>query len=265
MTSFTIRDATGWRFALDVLPRRVVTLTPALAEQVYTLGRGRSIVGVTIRSAHPPAAARKPCVGDLHHPEVSRILALRPDLVLASRELNRRETVEALRAHGLRVFVFPAYSSCAEVFAGFCALGRLLGCVARAQQLVTETARALQGPRSRGRPRVFVQVWTAPLMGVARGSYIHDLIERCGGKNVSGRMRGRIVECSEEEVVRANPEVILITLRKAAPEFHRWRGHPELSAVQQRRIHAIPAYWLTPSPPALRRGARELRKLFAGG
>ncbi len=257
-----MRGATGERIRAGSPPRRIVALTPALAEQVYALGCGRRLVGVTIRSTHPPAAAHRPCVGNLHRPDLSAIVALRPDLVVASRELNRKETVAALRARGLRVFVFPAYSTCGEVLGGFHRLARLLGCSGDAKRLVAKTARVLRTRRGR-RTRVFLQVWTAPLMGAAPGSYLHDLLWRCGGENVLVGRRGRVVVCSEKEVVRGAPDVILITLRNAAPEIERWRHYPELPAVQHRRIHVIPAYWVTPSPDALCRGARELRRLLA--
>lgn len=256
------RDATGKRIALSSTPRRIVTLTPALAEQVFDLGLGHLVVGVTIRSERPPPALRKPCVGNLHFPDLDKISALQPDLILASQELNRRKTIEDLRARGVQVFVVPPFSSCANVLAAFRTLGRMLGRSEKARRLALGVTRCLRKAGPGRHPRVFLQVWTAPLLGVARESYMHDLIERCGGKNILTKRAGRVVPCSEREVVRANPQLILITLQRAAREVRRWRRYPQLAAVRQGRIQAIPASWVIPSPMALARGARELRKLF---
>ena len=253
--------ATRAALSLPNRPRRIVTLTPALAEQVCALGLSRRLAGVSIRSEHPPSLSRKPCVGSLHDPGLERILALRPDLVLASRELNRQETVRKLRRRNVRVVVVPAYSTCAHVLRVFCRLGARLGRAARARRIAARAARILR-PREGRSARVFVQVWTRPLLGIAGLSYIHEFIKLCGGKNVLAGRRGRVVQVSEREIVRANPEIILITLANAAPEIRRWRRHPRLAAAQNGRILAIPAYWVSPSPLALLRGARELRRIL---
>ncbi len=86
--------------------RRIVSLVPSLTEALFSLGLGERVVAVTEWCVHPSdAVAKLPKVGGTKNPNLSEILALRPDLVIANREENRRRDVERLQAAGIPVWV----------------------------------------------------------------------------------------------------------------------------------------------------------------
>lgn len=239
-----------------MLPSRIVSLVPSLTELVCWLGRGEAVVGRT-RFCDAPAdlAARVPAIGGTKDPDLARIIALTPDLVLANREENRREDVDALQSAGLNVLVTDP-GTVAEVLAMVSEIGENLGCGARAEELVAETKRALSQPAPARRPRVFVAVWKKPLLGLGSNTYGHDLIERAGGKNVLGDLV-RYPEVPLAEVARRDPDLILLP---DEPYHFGELDTVEYACVAPARvIDGRLLWWYGPRMPA---AIRALRSIF---
>jgi ABC-type hemin transport system substrate-binding protein len=190
-------------------PTRIVSLVPSLTELVFWLGAGDRLVGRT-RFCEEPAGevGRVATVGGTKNPRVERIVALRPDLVLANKEENRREDVEALRQAGLDVLVTDP-NSVLEALAMVEQIGSRLGLDRRARQLAEDTRAAMDEAAPGPGPRVFVAVWWNPLMGLGAQSYGHDLIERAGAVNVL-QERSRYPEVSLDELGASAPDLVLL-------------------------------------------------------
>lgn len=171
---------------------RIVSLVPSLTWSVAALGRGDHLVGATdycMRGV--PAGSRR--VGGTKYPSVEAVLALSPDLVLANREENRREDVDRLRSAGLDVLVtFPR--TVPEVAAMLRQLGDRLDAPAAGGRLADAVGEAMQRAMS-ARPSpavpVLTLVWRKPWMAVGTGTYVDDLLERCGFVNVAAGLPGR--------------------------------------------------------------------------
>ncbi|MCC7366718.1 MAG: ABC transporter substrate-binding protein [Dehalococcoidia bacterium] len=188
---------------------RVVSLVPSLTELVVWLGREESLMGRTRFCVEPAGAVEHvPVVGGTKNPKVERIVALAPDLVLANREENRREDIEALEAAGLEVLLTDP-NTVAEAAAMIREVGARVGAAgaanALAERIESMLAEAVPG---RG-PRVFVPIWKEPLMGLGGAAYGHDLIEQAGAVNVL-RDRARYPEVSLEEVAELAPDLVLL-------------------------------------------------------
>lgn len=219
--------------AASMASGRVVSLAPSLTELVFALGAGHSLVGVTSVCDYPDAALAIPRVGGMVDGEIDleRILALRPDLVLAIGE-GQASTAESLQRLGLRVEVVPS-QTLDDVFRAAERIGALLGENAAATRFNAalrrrvDHVRELVGPLPASRrPRVFYEVWDLPLMTATRNTLIGQLIELAGGINVFGDLGGRYVQISPEAVLKNDPQVIL------APQFHGQRV--EVSALMRR-------------------------------
>ena len=188
---------------------RIVSLVPSITELVFWLGRGERLVGRTRFCTEPAdGVAAVAIVGGTKNPRIDRIVASRPDLVLANKEENRRDDVEALRAAGLDVLltdpnsVPDAVAMCREI-------GALIDAEARAAELAAEIETALAAPSPARTKRVFAAVWWDPLMGLGSESYGHDLLERAGGVNVLAG-KARYPRLSLEELAELRPELILL-------------------------------------------------------
>lgn len=188
---------------------RIVSLVPSLTELVWWFGLGDSLVGRT-RFCTEPAGPLEgvPIVGGTKNPKVEKIVDLHPDLVIANKEENRREDVEALRAAGLEVLVTDP-NSVVEALAMVRELAGVLGAEAKALELTTAAERAM-GERMPARVlRVFVAVWKEPLLGLGSESYGNDLLRVAGAENVLSA-RPRYPELTRDELVGLGPELILL-------------------------------------------------------
>src|SRR5215831_8820611 len=208
------RDASGTLVALPARPTRIVSLIPSITELLFGLGLDDRIVGVTVFCTEPrDRVARTAKVGREKDPDLSRIRALAPDLVVANMEENRRDVVEALRAAGVPVWVtFPR--TVEEGIGLIRELGALTGTEAAAESLArpieAALAKVLARVAARPRVRVFCPIWRAPYMTVNRDTYVHDMLRTCGGDNLFADDETRYPTVTLDDVRRAAPDVILL-------------------------------------------------------
>ena len=230
---------------------------PSLTELLFWAGLGDQVVGRTRFCIEPAGAVeRVPIVGGTKNPHIERIVALHPTVVLANREENRREDIEALRAAGLDV-VLTDPNTVDEAVAMIRALGRQLGFERAAEDLCSEIVDALCEPSSDRRPRVFVAVWKEPFMGLGAASYGHDLVERCGATNVL-RGRNRYPELTADELAALKPDLILLP---DEPYPFKNADLPVFEAIAPARIiDGKLVWWYGPRIPE---AIRSLRGIFA--
>jgi ABC-type Fe3+-hydroxamate transport system substrate-binding protein len=206
----TIDDA-GRAVALAGPPRRIVSLVPSLTEVVCALGAASRLVGVTRYCTDPAdVVSRLPRVGGTKNPDLARIVALRPDLVLVNTEENRKEDFDRLAAAGLRTFVsFPR--TVAQAADSVERIAAALGADDEGRALATEIRAARREAVARRRPRrVFCPIWRNPWMSFNHDTYAHDVLLCAGAENVCGEAGERYPNVDIEEVIAAGPEVILL-------------------------------------------------------
>jgi ABC-type hemin transport system substrate-binding protein len=250
--------------------QRIVSLVPSLTEALFALGLGDRVVGVTDWCVHPAdAVARLPKVGGTKNPSLARVLELRPDLVIANREENRRRDVERLQADGVRVLVtYPR--GVHDAVAVLAELARL-GSPGGAEPALVASTRAAVARAEAALPAdpvpVFCPIWKAPWMAVGADTYADDLLRVCGGRNVFRDRQERrypIVETSE--IVAAAPEVILLPDEpyRFGPRDVAELAHLDLPAARSRRIHLVDGTLVSWYGPRTERAIGELAALIRG-
>ncbi len=214
MSTIEIVDAVGKRLHLPVFPSRIISLVPSITETLFVLGLAQRVVGVTRFCTEPSAGvAHMPKVGGQKNPDLAKIRSLHPDLVIANVEENRREDVEALEAIGIAVYT--TYPRTVEQGIGMIReLGRVTGTEEKADTIV-RMIESTYGEISRDTAghspvRVFCPIWRKPYMSINRDTYIHDVLQTCGGENIFAEKSDRYPTISLTEVVDRNPEVILL-------------------------------------------------------
>jgi len=211
----TVVDALGREIRVPSPVARVVSLVPSLTELCFELDAGDRLVGITDVCTEPrgklDGIAR---VGGEKRPSLEAIRALRPDLVLANREENRRQDVDRLRDSGIAVFV--SHPRTMEEGAELClTLGGLLDAVPRARALAAEIRRARTEANRRGLARsgavtAVVMVWRDPFMTLSGDTYGHDVLEVIGGRNPFAGSSQRYPKVTLEAVARQRPQLILL-------------------------------------------------------
>lgn len=233
---------------------RVVTLAPHLAELVFAVGAGDTLVGVSSYTDYPPEAAALPVVGDAFSVDQERLTMLRPDLLLAWGGGMPGHVIEELAARGFRVEAIET-RGLEDVATAIGRVGELTGHAREARQ-VAEAFRAglrrLAGAyRNAPSIDVFYQVSRDPLYTVNGEHYVSELIETCGGRNVFGDL-GRLAPMVDVEAVLArNPEVMLAGADNPPDAFDVWRRWPALAANRYDNYFRLPSDEIGRATPRL--------------
>ncbi len=207
----TVLDALGRRVTLPERADRLVSLVPSLTEWLVAAGVGRRLVGVTDWCVEPAeVTAGLPKVRGTKNPDLAAIRALRPDLVVANAEENRRVDVERLEAAGVAVYV-TAPVTVAGAVAELAALAEAVGALPQAARIDASLRAALAatGPEAPGGGRRYAcAVWRDPWMWVGEGTYAADLLRLAGGVPVVAA--ARYPRLDPGEIAALGPEVVLL-------------------------------------------------------
>lgn len=232
--------------ALAAQPRieRIVSLAPSITEILFAIGAQDLLVGVSAQCDSPVAAKLKPRVGDFNRPDLAKVVASKPAVVLFA-EYVRPADLDAVRREGLRAEVLPA-RDLADLVRTVRRLGEITARSAAAEILASGierevadvAARLIAIPEAR-RPRVYVEVdGPQKLYAVGPGSFMGDLVRAAGGRNAFDDGPAPYFPVSDEEVLRRNPEVILIDhpFQYKVGLAHR-RGWGTMAAVVSERVY----------------------------
>lgn len=240
----TIRDFQDRETVLERRPERIVSIGPSNTEFLFALGAGARVVGVDDFSNFPAEALSKEKVGGVKV-SLEKVVSLRPDLVVTVKFSDG--TIEGIAASGIPVLVIDP-QRLLDVPRTAVVLGRAVG--ADGQALASDIERKLDALRERtasisAKPRVFHEVDAsdpAKPFTVGPGSFIHELIELAGGTNIAARTGSAFPQLSVEEIVSADPEVIVLgdsDYGVTAEQVAARPGWSGVTAVRTGRVAAI--------------------------
>jgi iron complex transport system substrate-binding protein len=207
----TAQQATGRAAA----PQRIVSFVPAATEMLFAIGAGDRVVGVSSYGRFPPAVLTLPQVGGLLDPHVERVLALKPDLVVAY-ETQRELRLQLDRA-AIPHFDY-VHRDLADVTRTVRSIGVRVGAREAAERVATDIERQLDAIRQRAvgpaRPRTLLIIGreAGSLRRIlASGGYgfLHDLLELAGGVDVLSDIRRESVELNVEAILARAPDTIV--------------------------------------------------------
>lgn len=256
VSSVRVTDETGRTVEMPQMAQRIVSLAPNLTETLFALGLGERVVGDTDFCDYPAEARGKPHVGGPLNPNLEAIAALHPDLVLATRAINRQDTVRSLEQ--LRIPVYATDPRNVEqVLASTARLGELLGASDHGKTVAADLRRRLNDLATRlagsMAANVFFVVWQDPLISVGRSTFLADALLRAGARSVidAGQDWPNI---NLEEVVRLRPEYLIYPsddqgqIRHEIDELRGRPGWRDLEAVRRDRIVVVSEAISHPSP-----------------
>lgn len=263
-----LRDDAGTEHRFDAPPRRIVSLLPSLTESVCALGACARLVGVDRYSNWPASVAALPHLGGLEDAQVERIVALKPDVVLAAKSARVTERLTTL---GLRVVLIESQTY-ADVRRSLATLAQLLGTPGEGDRVwagieATLDQAAARVPAAVRGQRVYFEVASDPYAAGA-ASFIGETLARLGLGNVVPPELGPFPRLNPEYVVRHQPDIVVAAQRavKEMPARPGWRALRALQARPARACGFDPArYELLIRPgPRLGEGATALADCLAG-
>ena len=213
-----------------------MALAPSITEIIFALGRQDRLKGITQFSNYPAEAARLPKVGSYVRLDLERIVALSPDLCIAIKDGNPKETVERLQSLNIPVFAVNP-RNLETVMQTIQKVGDILNASDQAKTLVQKMQDRIQRVDALvasidHRPRVFIQIGISPIISAGTNTFIHELIVRAGGINVAAGKKA-YPHFSREQVLALAPDVLIITsmsrsgaFEKAKADWHRLTHMP---------------------------------------
>lgn len=254
----TVTDETGRLVTIDPAPQRIVSLAPGITETLYALGLDDKISGVTTYCDWPAAARKKTRVGGFTNPSVEKIVSLRPDLILATADGNRKETIEHLERLGLPVYVTDPVDT-RGVLRSILHIGEITNRQRRARELAERLQKRLnhitRQIHSKKKPRVFFQLGLEPIVTAGRGTLINEVIEQAGGINVAGRDLAKYPRYSAEGIIGASPDIIIfapmVNDKTFAAVKRFWGKFGDVPAVRNKKIYPIDADLINRASPRI--------------
>jgi cobalamin transport system substrate-binding protein len=253
--SQTVIDETDRHVTVPADVRRIVSLAPNLTETIYALGAESRLAGDTDYCDVPPDARTKPHVGSILSPSLEAIVGLKPDLVLASTTINRRETVDALEHLGVAVYSTDPHSI-DDLLAGIEHLAGILGIAPQGHELVERLQARLAAVQTaladQPRSRVLFVVWDDPLISIGPHTFIADALRRAGAESVVETTQNW-PHVSLESIVHSQPEYLIFVGDHGdnVPTPSDLRARPvwrDLNAVKQGNIAVVSGEVDRPSP-----------------
>jgi ABC-type Fe3+-hydroxamate transport system substrate-binding protein len=244
--------------------RRIVSLNPVTTEMLFALGAGNRLVGRSHWDRYPDAALSVPDLGNAMQPNAEAVLGVHPDLViLYAGQANRAAAVQLRKAGVNTLSIRDDHIS--DFRRTIALIARATGDTIAGKVIADSVERSLAAVSARPRPArpvtVFWHVWDSPILTIGRGSYLDELVTIAGAKNVFGDLPDPSPQVTLEEIVRRNPDFILIGAEseKTLRANPLWRAVP---AVREGRMLVVDTLLVGRPGVKLGEAARSLRALI---
>ena len=249
-TPVELTDTLGNTLTIDTPPMRIISLAPSITETLYAIGAGDLLVGRTDFDNYPETVLELPSVGGVTADTISIeiILDLEPDLVLGG-SVWQADLIDTLNENGIPSLAFEP-GNLQEIEDLMLLLGTATGHAADAASAVAEmdarvsvVASVVETIPQSERKTLFYEVWHEPLMTTTNQTFIGEIITIAGGENIFANLDETYPAVSAEEIINANPDVILGPTshgdQLTAEVISAREGWGELSAVQNNAIYLI--------------------------
>jgi iron complex transport system substrate-binding protein len=267
----TLRDGLNREVRVVESPQRIVSLAPNITEILFALGLGDRVIGVTSYCDYPAEARAKEKIGDTLRPDLERLIALRPDLVLVSTSSQLEDLTRRLDELAIPVYV-TSPRTLEEVISSIRRLGEVTGARESASTLASGMEQRVAKVRAqvagRPRPRVLYVLQTGPLITAGGKTFIDDLIRIAGGDSISAAETADYPQFSRETVIARAPEVIIAPMSHGAEtvsESDLRRDYAATPAIRDDRILRIDPDLVDRPGPRLVEGLEQLATGFGPG
>ncbi|MGO8753719.1 MAG: cobalamin-binding protein [Gallionellaceae bacterium] len=260
---FTVTDDSGAQIGFDAPPQRIISLAPSTTELAYAAGMGNRLVAVTAYSDFPEAAKKLPQVGDAFRLDWERIVALKPDLILAwDSGLSARDRA-AFEKFKLKLLVLEP-RRLDDIPGSLRLLGRVAGTQAAAETAARNFEQRRDNLRkhyaARSVVRAYFQIAAAPMLTINGEHIISDVLHLCGAENVFAAAPLLTPVVSSEALVKEQPQIMLgiADTGEQSEEIRKlWRKLP-LHAVMKGDMAFVSSDLISRPSPRILLGAEQV-------
>lgn len=260
------KDDLSREIEFDRAPKRIVSLAPSHTEILFSLGLADNIVGLTDYCNCPFETEKKQKIGTFANPDIEKIIASNPDLILGFGTIQI-PAVKELEKRGQKVFwIYP--HSVKDTLDSFERIGEITGTKIAARQLKQNVIREIESVQKRlgnipedKRPAIFRVMGLSPLATIGGDSFQTDVFYHAGGKNVFADIKKDFFEVDLQDLIKRNPYMILICgkdAEEARQKVRNQKGWVELEAVRRNRIFVISCDLICRPGPHIAESTKEI-------
>jgi iron complex transport system substrate-binding protein len=253
-------------------PQRIISIIPSTTEMLFAMGAGARVIGVGNFDRYPPEALTRAKVGGLIDPDVERIIALKPDLVVVyGTQDDLRTQLERAR---IPMFLYQ-HAGLPDITTTIRQLGARIGNIkesaALADRIEAEIADVKKRIAGRPRPRTLLVFGrdAETLRGIyASGAvgFLHDMLEAAGGTNVFADVQRQSIQTTSELAVARAPEVIVEigvdTASASSRNLRAWESLPSIPAVRNKRIYQLRGDGMMNPGPRISASVRRMAEVI---
>ena len=200
----------GEKISLKLPVETIVCLSPAHTEMIYMLQQENKLLAVSTYCDYPPEAIKLEKAGDFLHPDIEKILKLKPSVVISGGGSQKKAIYKLGEMNIPVVVMYPGNID--GIVEDMILIGRLTGKEATAVRLadgILKSVKATSVPAGGKRVKVYAELWNNPAMAIGGSGFLNDIIERAGGANIYSDSTSEYPKSSKEEIIKKAPEVIL--------------------------------------------------------
>jgi iron complex transport system substrate-binding protein len=261
-------DELGREITIEKEVERIITLSPGMTEVIYALGLEDKLVAVSSACDYPKEALEKDDVGRIDEPNLEKIVALEPDLVIAE-SVTKIESLNRLTELGIKNIGFKPDSindtiNMIEDIANLTSAKKAGDKITAEMKNEYQSLKTLVGKQleENERRRVFYEIWSDPLYTAGKGTFIDSLIADAGGYNIAREAEGSWPTYNLESLIAADPEVYISSAHSTPngltlDELRERDIFREISAFKNDRLYLVDQDLVNRPSPRIIEGYQE--------
>lgn len=244
--SYTVTDDNDKEITFDKIPETVVSLQPSNTEILFALGVGDKVIGATDYDNYPEEAKDIERVSDSVTINAEKILALKPDAIIAYSN-GDPAALKPLEDAGIPVFVIKSAGNFDDVYGDINQIAEVMGVTEKAEDLITDIKTQIKDVEDKvasvdTKKETYFEISPSPeLYTAGAGTFQQEILASAGIENIFADQKGW-PKISEEEVIKRNPPTIITTVgyvEKPVDEIKARKGWGKITAVKENKVYKL--------------------------
>lgn len=267
----TITDGLGEEIVIKEKPTKIISLSPQTTENLFAVGAGDNVIGVTTFADYPEEATEVEKIGSITEINIEKIVSMEPDIVIAA-SVNKKESINRLKELNIKVAGFQA-NSVNTAIENIKKIGKITGNQDNTDRLVAEMYIKIAEIKNlvdkklenNDRPKVFYELWNDPFYTAGVDNFIDDIIHLSGGYNIGRLAETQWPQFSLEKLLVEDPEVYISTphsteMKVSKESIKNRERFKNISAIKNDRIYIINEDIVNRATPRLIKGLAQVTK-----
>jgi iron complex transport system substrate-binding protein len=258
-----ITDDVGRKVEVKTPVESIVCLSPAHTEMIYWMGKQDLLTAVSTNCDWPAGARKKEKTGSFMTPDVEKIVHLKPGVVISGGGIQKK-AIARLEKLGIPVIVLYPMNLTKGIWDDITILGKLTGDPVMARNKIIEFERAMDSVAapSEAPVKVYLELWSQPVMAVGKASYMNEAVKLAGGRNILSDAKTEYPKVSPEEIVKRNPDVIIL-LYKPETDYLKREYFLQTNAGKKGNIFVMDNFDMLLRPgPRIPQAIKMLKQIF---